>query len=339
MLILGIETSCDETSAAILEISANTTTLLSNVVASSINLHSKTGGIIPETAARQQLLYIMPVIQEAFTKSGINFDKFDVDKITVTYGPGLIGSLLIGVETARSLSYAFNKPLIRVNHLLGHIYANWLNKNVDEISFPAIGLIVSGGHTDLILMESHEKIKWLGGTRDDAAGEAFDKIGRLLGLPYPGGPSIEKMAAKGQKGKFNFPRPLADSRDFDFSFSGLKTAVVREVEKQKKLNDQTISDICLAVQTSIVDVINKKTFDAALKYNAESVLLGGGVAANNTLRRIIQQNSEDMGISFYVPELKFCTDNAAMIAAAAFFKQDKVSWQKLDALPSLHFQN
>ena len=274
MRILGIETSCDETSASIIEANQGDgkVKLISNVVASSLRLHSKTGGIIPEVAAREQVKYIIPVIEQTLKDSNLYLPpsknyllsstiyRPDIDAIAITIGPGLIGSLLVGVETAKTLSYVWKKPIIPVNHLIGHIYANFIRNEMpftpvslrakrgnpinnqiassqaspdprnDNVGFPALALIVSGGHTDLVLMKKHGSIKWLGGTRDDAAGEAFDKIGRLLGLPYPGGPAIEKAAKNGSPKAFDFPRPMIDSNDFDFSFSGLKTAVLRELQ-------------------------------------------------------------------------------------------------------------
>lgn len=229
MIILGIETSCDETGVAIVEgkPDAKTVTLISNILASSQTLHAKTGGIIPEIAARQQVTYIIPAIEQALKEGGR-----EIDAIAVTVGPGLIGSLLVGVETARTLAYVWKKPIIPINHLIGHIYANWIattNYELRTIDFPAIALVVSGGHTDLVLIRNHGKIRWLGGTRDDAAGETLDKIGRLLGLPYPGGPAIEKASERGNVSRFTFPRPMIDSHDFDFSFSGLKTAAMRSI--------------------------------------------------------------------------------------------------------------
>lgn len=343
MLILGIESSCDETGVAIIKGEENSkkVSLLSNVVASSLSLHSTTGGIIPENAAREQIKFIIPAIQEALKDA--NAKPNDVDTIAVTYGPGLIGSLLIGVETAKSLSYVWDKPLIPTNHLYGHIYANFIESKNDsvesDITFPAVGLIVSGGHTDLIFMKGHQKIEWLGGTRDDAAGEAMDKVGRLLGLPYPGGPHIEKAALKGDSKRFNFPKPLIGSDDFDFSFSGLKTAVLRETQKIEKLDEQTTADICAAFQKTVIDILVRKTMKAAEKYDAKSILLGGGVAANQALRDAIQTSIEDSNqqISFFVPPRNLCTDNGAMIAAAAFFNNKEVDFKKVDANPNLYF--
>lgn len=331
MNILGIETSCDETSAGIVSKKNNKLELLSNIVSSSLPLHAKTGGIIPEIAAREQIKLIIPVIKEALVES--------FDAVAVTYGPGLLGSLLVGVETAKTLSLVFKKPIIPVNHLFGHIYANWINQDLD-IEFPVIALIVSGGHTDLILMKNHKKIIWLGGTRDDAAGEAFDKIGRLLDLPYPGGPAIEKAALNGRNNRYSFPRPMIDSDNFDFSFSGLKTAVLREVQAIKQLDNKTTNDICLSVQQSIVDVLIKKTLKAARRFSAKSIVLGGGVAANQILRERFKLEIENWKLKtpFFVPEKRLCTDNGAMIAAAAFYNYNDLPWQKISANPQLYFE-
>jgi N6-L-threonylcarbamoyladenine synthase len=337
MTILGIETSCDETAAAILRINENDKKieLLSNVIATSLALHAKTGGIIPEVAAREQLKFIIPVIEESFKV--LKNPKEEIDAIAVTVGPGLIGSLLVGVETARTFSYIWKKPIIPVNHLFGHIYANFINEN--SIQFPAIALIVSGGHTDLVLMKNHHEIKWLGGTRDDAAGEAFDKTGRLLNLPYPAGPLIEKLASTATKDIYHFPRPIIGSDDFDFSFSGLKTAVLREVKKIKMPNDNDIKNISFSLQQAIFAVLIKKTFKAVRKYNAKSILLGGGVAANQTLREKFEQEikNQNIGATLFVPAKNLCTDNAAMIAAAAFFNPDRADWRKISANPELYF--
>lgn len=347
MVILGIETSCDETGVAIVK--SNSTndklTLLANKVSSSLSLHSKTGGIIPEFAAREQVKYMIPVLESALKEFDGDFSNSHrssvvnkIDAIAVTVGPGLIGSLLIGAETARTLAYLWNKPIIPVNHLIGHIYANFIDK-ANEIEFPALSLIVSGGHTDLVLLKDHGKIKWLGGTRDDAAGEAFDKIGRILGLPYPGGPSIENAAENGNSKKFEFPRPLLNSKDFDFSFSGLKTAVFNRVKTLGHLDDETITNISAAVQEAIVEVLIKKTLDAAKKYNVNSVLLGGGVASNNKLREKLKLNAIRYKLSaeIFVPQKFLCTDNAAMIASAAIYNYKEVPWQKITANPELYF--
>lgn len=335
MTLLAIETSCDETSVGIIEEKKkDEIKLLSNIISSSLPLHAKSGGIIPEVAAREQIKLIIPVLSAALEQAGLRMEG--IDAIAVTYGPGLLGSLLVGVETAKTLSYVYNKPLIPVNHLLGHIYANWIEQQ-REIKFPALALIVSGGHTDLVLLNSHSSLKWLGGTRDDAAGEAFDKIGRLLGLPYPGGPAIEKVALNGNAKAFNFPRPLIDSDDFDFSFSGLKTAVLREVQTMKQLNSEAISDVSASVQKAVVDVLVKKTLNAAREFKAKSILLGGGVAANQKLRDELQGSTDKFNIELFIPPKSLCTDNGAMIAAAAFFKPKPINWSKLSTNPQLYF--
>ncbi len=377
MILLGIETSCDETAAAVVKTDPNnkTATLLANTISSSLSLHAKTGGIIPEIAAREQLKYILPIIKQALLE-GLNWDmeknpksQPPIDAIAVTVGPGLIGSLLVGVETARTLSYIWNKLLIPVNHLFGHIYANWIAdssvisrseatrdpngisryaRNDKHVAFPALALVVSGGHTDLVYMKNHKHIEVVGGTRDDAAGEAFDKIGRLLGLSYPAGPIIAKLAKKGNPKAFPFPRPLIGSDDFDFSFSGLKTAVFREVKTMKQLNNETINNICASVQHAIVDVLVKKTVKAVKKYQIKSILLGGGVAANQKLRERFSleirnlssgagsRSAGKLEIDLFVPPAKLCTDNAAMIAAAAAFHNTPIPWQKITADPQIY---
>lgn len=361
MLILGIETSCDETSAAIIKANKNSkkVTLLSNVISSSLPMHSETGGIIPETAAREQVKYIIPVIKKALEDADVKLNE--IDKIAVTYGPGLIGSLLIGVETAKAISYISKIPLIPTNHLIGHIYANFIDTNQDNIEFPALSLIVSGGHTDLVLIRKHGKIKWLGGTRDDAAGECFDKCARLLGFPYPGGPKIAELAKNGDPKKFSLPRPMIGSRDFEFSFSGLKAAFLREtqlhfpilrtssdqvsweqISKQKvfsKSDEQTLFDLCASLEEAIISVLVSKTMKAAKKYKIKSILAGGGVAANQSLRDRLQSSiiNSESSIKFFVPPRNLCTDNGAMIASAAFFNNKEINWQKVNADPSLYF--
>lgn len=346
MRILGIETSCDETGVAIIEKQNDTFSLLSNKVASSLSFHAQTGGIIPEVAAREQVKGMIPTLSEAL-KEGINFDISsklipDIDAIAVTYGPGLIGSLLVGVETAKTLSLLWDKPLIPVNHMYGHLYANWIENK--DIKLPAIVLIVSGGHTDLLLMKSHIDITHIGGTRDDAAGEAFDKIGRLLDLPYPAGPLIAKLAEKGNPKAFILPRPMIGSDDFDFSFSGLKTSVLNLIKKNnwdftdKKFVDENktlLEDLAASIQKAIVDVLVKKSIKATMKHNVNSFILGGGVAANSLLRNILQENLEK-GINLIVPSPILCTDNGAMIAAAAFFREAK-PWSEIDANPELYY--
>lgn len=339
MIILGFETSCDETSVALISGSnkKQNVDLITNLVSSSVFLHSKTGGIIPEIAAREQVKYIIPLLKRALNENNLN--KENIDAIAVTVGPGLIGSLLVGVETAKTIAYVWDKPIVPVNHLYGHIYANWINDGVKkDILFPAIALIVSGGHTDLVLMKNHRDLKWLGGTRDDAAGEALDKIGRLLNLEYPAGAQIERLAKNVLLDKYKFPRPLLDSGDFDFSFSGLKTAVLREIEKNKNAT-KDLKNICYSTQKAIFDVIIKKTLQACKKYDAKSLFLGGGVAANQKLRdefTLIIENNK-LKINFFVPTKSLCTDNAAMICSAAFYNYENASWKNVEANPDAYF--
>ena len=354
MIILGIETSCDETAVAIIE---NGRKILANVVASSIKLHQKTGGIIPEIAAREQLKYIVPAIKEALEKSKLKPE--DLDALAVTSGPGLIGSLLIGVETAKALAFVWQKPLIPINHLQGHLYANWLNLENAEPKFPAIGLVVSGGHTDLILMKNHSRIKWLGGTRDDAAGECFDKCARLLSLGYPGGPAIAAAAAKCEtrnekretqdKKDFTFrvspitshdiklPRPMIREDNFDFSFSGLKTAVFNKLKEQESRRVRiNIPEMAYEIQEAITDVLVAKTKKAAEKFKVKSVLLAGGVTANPRLREKFKLSIINYQLS--IPEQKLCTDNATFVASCAYFNFHPLLSQKIFADSSLEIE-
>lgn len=340
-IILGVETSCDETAAAVLQKEGDKITVLSNVVASSSELQAKFGGIIPEQAAREQLKSIIPVTGTAIEKSGLSVKE--IDAIAITYGPGLIGSLLIGVETVKALAKVWDKPLIPVNHLIGHFYANWIfqeNKIAtdsshprnDEFSvptFPCIGLLVSGGHTDLVLFKEHMKYEYLGGTRDDAAGECFDKCARLMGLPYPGGPEISKLAKSGDASRIKLPKPMMGSGDFDFSFSGLKTAVSNYIKDNP---DYKKEDLAAAIETTIIDVLIKKTIGAADKHQISEVMIAGGVAANDNLSAGLRRISHVMVRN---PQKIFCTDNGAMIAAAAFFMEKNADPLSLQANPNL----
>jgi len=358
MIILGIETSCDETSVAIIEGMEKRVEIKANIIASSLELHAKTGGIIPEVASRAQFKFMIPVIQEALREAfGIKKEDINmntpppIDAIAVTYGPGLIGPLLIGVETARTLSYVWNKPLIPVNHMMGHIYANFVRENSNfqfPISnddngvpkFPLVALVVSGGHTDLIYMREHGDVGVLGGTRDDAAGEAFDKIGRLIGLPYPAGPVIEKRAKSGDIKRFRFPRPLLDKKNYEFSFSGLKTAVLKVVKEIGDLDEQTVNDVASGTQEAIVDVLVKKTLRAVEEKGVKSLLLSGGVAANQKLREVFQEQilKRKMGVKLFFPPKSLCTDNAAMIASASYFNKNIIEWRDLQADPELYYE-
>ena len=349
MIILGIETSCDETACAIVQKSGNRVKVLSNVVASSANLQAKYGGVIPEQAAREQIKSIIPVIEEtleqAFPKSrlprpfGARNDKIEIDAIAVTYGPGLIGSLLVGVETAKTLALVWDKPLIPVNHLIGHFYANWIGGKIP--TFPCIGLLVSGGHTDLVLFKNHGKYEYLGGTRDDAAGECFDKCARLLNLPYPGGPEISKLASQGDTLSFNLPRPMIDSKDFDFSFSGLKTAVANLIHtfevKKSSYTSKVKCDLAAGIEQAIVDVLVAKTLKATQKYKVKQIIVAGGVAANRKLKDDLRFISNDLRIDakLHIPPPELCTDNAAMVTSAAFFNYHPTDPLTLQANPNL----
>jgi N6-L-threonylcarbamoyladenine synthase len=336
-LILGIETSCDETAAAILQKEDSRITILSNIIASSASIQSKYGGIIPEQAAREQLSSIIPVVEESLNQAKLK--PKDLDAIAVTYGPGLIGSLLIGVESAKTLSLIWDKPLIPVNHLTGHFYANWIEvgharkeeKSFKTPSFPCIGLLVSGGHTDLVLFKSHSEYKYLGGTRDDAAGECFDKCARLLGLPYPGGPEIARMAKKGNPKPFKLPRPMWDSKDFDFSYSGLKTAVSNLVSSIQ-INEETQADLCASIEQAIIDPLIKKTILAAKTYRVEQIIVAGGVAANEKLIFTLKENFAG---KIFSPPPYLCTDNASMIASRAFFENPLKNPLSTQANPNL----
>ncbi|MFH0749968.1 MAG: tRNA (adenosine(37)-N6)-threonylcarbamoyltransferase complex transferase subunit TsaD [Candidatus Gottesmanbacteria bacterium] len=336
MNILAIESSCDETSAAVIR---DGTKILSNVIATSSAMHEKYGGIVPEVASREQLKCILPVITEALQEAHQNYSS--IDAVAVTVGPGLIGSLLIGVEAAKTIAYVTKKPIIPVNHVLAHLYANFLVSN-QTITFPAIGLVVSGGHTELFLMKNKKELQWLGGTIDDAAGEAFDKAARLLGFGSRGGLAIQETVSRSEillrrtrkKSNIKLPRPLLHDNTLNFSFSGLKTAILREVTKQKELpgfDEKIIGELAYEVQESITDVLVTKTLQAAEQYGAQSICIGGGVAANLRLREKFQ-NSD---VPFFCPPVSLCTDNAAYIGSYAYFRGEPVDWHTIEAIPDL----
>lgn len=315
MRIFGIETSCDETAAAVVE---DGTKVLSNVIASSVDMHQVTGGVVPEVAAREHLRQISPVIDKALLGAGCEWK--DIDAIAVTSSPGLIASLLVGVNTAQTLAYIHQKPLIEINHVVGHVYANFLEREVPP-RFPLLVLTVSGGHNELMLMRGHHDFKVLGETLDDAAGEAFDKVARLLALGYPGGPVISKMAEKGSPTAFKFPRPMLEGDNkLNFSFSGLKSAVRREVEQLKKKDQKTVADLCASFELAVVEVLAEKLFLAAQKYHVKEVHLAGGVSANRLLRKVAREKLPDNLPLYWPVEQIFCTDNAAMIASAAYYR-------------------
>lgn len=322
-LILGIETSCDETSVAVVEDGRR---IHSNVVASQIDLHRQYGGVFPEVAARQHILTLLPVIREGLERAQTGWEQ--IDAVAVTCGPGLAGALLTGVNAAKGIAWARGLPLVGVNHLEGHVYSNWLEAggNRADKEFPVLVLIVSGGHTELIAMTGHGSYQRLGGTIDDAAGEAFDKVARLLGLGYPGGPSIQRAATGGRAEAFDLPRAWLPGRR-DFSFSGLKTAVLRAAQRQapgadasEGLAAQTVADLAASFQQAVVDVLVDKTIRAAQAIGATQICVCGGVAANAALRQAMVDHSP---LPVSVPPLSLCTDNAAMIAAAGFYR-----WQR-----------
>jgi N6-L-threonylcarbamoyladenine synthase len=314
--ILGIETSCDETAAAVVE---NGRLILSSVVASQVDLHAQFGGIFPEVASREHIRTIYPIIEQALQQAHMTLK--DVDAIAITRGPGLPGSLVVGMNAAKGLSLGSGLPLIGISHLEGHLYSAWLHKpetqTPREPKFPLIALIVSGGHTELVVMTDHLKYQHLGATLDDAAGEAFDKVARLLSLEYPGGPSIQKASEGGNPSAFNFPRAWLEDT-WDFSFSGLKTAVLREVRQMEgAVTSLPVADLAASFQAAVVDVLVTKTIRAAKKFEAKDILVAGGVSANRALRHSIQIRAT---CPVHIPPIWLCTDNAAMTAGAAYYR-------------------
>lgn len=320
--ILGIETSCDETSAAVVQ---DGRVVLSNVIASQADIHKRFGGVVPEVASRRHVENITLTIEEALTRAGRTLD--DIHAIAVTYGPGLVGALLVGVAAAKAISFARGIPLIGVHHIAGHIYANRL---VEEMRFPLVALVVSGGHTELVLMKAHGEYEILGETRDDAAGEAYDKVARALKLPYPGGPHIDRLAREGEP-RVPLPRAWLEPDSYDFSFSGLKSAVLNTLHNASQ-RGETIdpADLAASFQDSVTEVLVEKTIRAAREYGARQVLLAGGVAANRGLRERLQQRCEAEGVALVIPPLSLCTDNAAMIAAAGYIHYQKGQFAGLD---------
>lgn len=312
-LILGIETSCDETAAALVE---NGRRIVSNVVNSQIDIHQQFGGVVPEVASRKHVENIGLVVEQAFRDGGVSHR--DIDAVAVTNMPGLIGALLVGLSFAKAFAYGINKPLIAVNHLYGHIYANFLEH--PQAEFPAICLVVSGGHTSLLLMKNESDYEVVGETLDDAAGEAFDKVARFLGLGYPGGPAIQKAAELGQPGVYTLPRVFLNRPDLEFSFSGLKTAVMNEWRKAVQKGDANYNHMAAEFQAALVEVLVEKTISAAERFNARTILMAGGVAANRSLREMMTRRGQETGRRVYYPSLSLCTDNAVMIAAAAYPK-------------------
>jgi len=311
-LILGIETSCDETAAAIVKDGRE---ILSNVINSQIDIHKQFGGVVPEVASRKHIENIAAVVDMAFKDARLSYR--DIDAVAVTNRPGLIGALLVGLSFAKAFAYSLGKPLIAVNHLHGHIYANFLENQ--DIEFPAICLVVSGGHTSLLYMKDMGTFEVIGETRDDAAGEAFDKVARFMGLGYPGGPAIQKAAEKGEAGLVKLPRVFLDKKDFEFSFSGLKTAAMNQWKKMEKRGENNVYDMAAEFQAALVEVLVEKTMRAAEKFGIQTILIAGGVAANKALRDLMKIRAADVGLNVFYPSLELCTDNAAMIAGTAYY--------------------
>lgn len=334
IIILGIETSCDETAAAVVK---NGREIVSNVVASQIESHKRFGGVVPELASRHHVEDISLVIEEAMDKANIHFE--DIDAIAVTEGPGLVGALLVGISAAKAISFAKNIPLIGVHHIAGHIYANRL---ITELQFPLLSLVVSGGHTELVYMEKHGSFEVIGETRDDAAGEAYDKVARTLHLPYPGGPHIDRLAHEGNA-SIKLPRAWLEEGSYDFSFSGLKSAVINTLHNANQKGEELCAaDVAASFQESVIEVLTEKTLRAAKEYKVRQVLLAGGVAANKGLRTALTERFNALdGIELVIPPLSLCTDNAAMIAAAGtvLYEQGKRSELNMNAQPGLSIES
>jgi N6-L-threonylcarbamoyladenine synthase len=329
--ILGIETSCDDTSAAVL---LDGTVLLSHIISSQVTTHQKYGGVVPEIASREHSLHWQAVVQQALKEAKLDFS--DLSAVAVTYGPGLVGSLLVGVSAAKALAYALDIPLLGINHLEGHIYANFLH--TPELEFPLLALLVSGGHTHLILFSGHGNYRVLGKTRDDAAGEALDKIARVLGLGYPGGPEIQRKAREGDAEAFDFPRAMLEPGSLDFSFSGVKSSVLNTINSARmKGQELNVSDLAASFQQAVVDVLVRKTRIALNQTGVKTLLLAGGVAANESLRETLAQELVNQQVRLVFPPPLFCTDNGAMIAAAGYYRYlagDFAPWT-LNAVPGL----
>ncbi len=330
--ILGIESSCDETAAAVVE---NGRVILSTVVASQVDLHAKYGGVFPEVASRQHILAVYPIVEQALQQAHLNLR--DVDAIAVTRGPGLPGSLVVGLNVAKGLALGSGLPMVGVNHLEAHLYSAWLYDAGDspfpEPRFPMLALIVSGGHTELVLMNEHLKYRSLGATLDDAAGEAFDKVARLLGLAYPGGPSIQRAAEGGDPRSFKFPRAWLEGT-WNFSFSGIKTAVLREVRRfEERGQELRVPDMAASFQQAVVDVLVGKAVKAAREFGASDILVAGGVSANRALRQAFHDQA---GFRVHIPRISLCTDNAAMIAGAGYhrFVRGQRDGLEMDVLPN-----
>ena len=330
--VLGIESSCDETSVSIVK---NGCDEIATVVLSQMDTHANYGGVVPEIASRMHVENITIVIEECLNKANMKMD--DIDLIAVTYGPGLIGCLLIGVEAAVTLSYIYNKPLIPVHHIAGHIYANNIN---NRIKFPLIALVVSGGHTELVYMKDHYSFEKIGGTLDDAVGECYDKVARVINVPYPGGPLVDKLSYEG-KDTYDLPLPM-DDNSYNFSFSGIKSAVINLVHNEtQRGNKIRKEDIACSFQNRVVEILSKKTMKALKEYNVKNLIIAGGVSANSGIRNKFKELCEKEGINLSIPSIKYCTDNATMIAAAGYFayKKGKIAGLDLKATPTTNLFN
>jgi len=336
MKILAIETSCDETAVAVIGASESyNIKVLSNVVSSQIELHAQYGGVVPSLASREHVKNIRHVFEGALKEANITDFQKEIDLIVVTHGPGLGPTLLVGITFAKTLAWHYIKPIIGVNHMDGHIHSNWLEPATLLPDFPLLNLVVSGGHTELVLMRGHGEYEIIGETMDDAVGEAFDKVARLLGLGYPGGPAISKLAEQGNIDTYPLPSPMAKSKNYDFSYSGLKTAVLYLLRdlKEKADDEQTKADIAASFQKAAVDVLVSKTMRAAQEYQVNGILLSGGVSANKLLRERLLGSSSVIGMPFFCPSMKYTTDNATMIAVAGYFKwlnhKDPTTWESV----------
>ena len=331
VLILGIETSCDETAAAVVK---NGKEVLSNVISSQVALHAEFGGVVPEIASRNHLEKIDEVIRLAVKEAGISMQELTA--ISVTVGPGLVGALLVGVSEAKALAFALGKPLVPVHHIEGHIAANFISNPKCEPPF--VCLVASGGHSHLLLVEDYGKIRIYGRTRDDAAGEAFDKVARAVGLGYPGGPKLEKMAKEGNPHAYHFPTAKMEDAPYDFSFSGVKSAVLNEMNRKKMLGEEVrVADLCASFQENVTEVLSEKAIALCKELHINRLSIAGGVAANGKLREKMEEKAKQEGIEFFCPKLILCTDNAAMIAAAAYheWKKGNFAGHDVNAYPSL----
>ncbi|MBQ9365624.1 MAG: tRNA (adenosine(37)-N6)-threonylcarbamoyltransferase complex transferase subunit TsaD [Schwartzia sp.] len=331
ILTLAIESSCDETAAAVLR---GERELLSNIISTQIPIHQKFGGVVPEIASRNHIVNVMPVIDEAIRAANVGLP--DIGQVAVTYGPGLVGALLVGLSAAKALAFALDVPLIGVNHLEGHIFANFLS--AAELEPPFMALVVSGGHTALVHVKDYNNFRMMGQTRDDAAGEAFDKVARVMGLPYPGGPEIDRLAKEGNPEAVDFPRALSEKGNYEFSFSGLKSAVLNYLNAQRmKHAEINKADVAASFQRAVIDVLTEKAIDAMRKTKLDTLVLAGGVAANSGLEDRLRKAAEENGLNFYYPSKSLCTDNAAMIACRGYYMSmaGEVSNLYLNAVPNL----